>query len=132
MIFHRDPANGVDPNELVIRIQPDEGVALTVAAKVPGPDLGLQPVGLDFRYGEVFGGEPPEAYERLLLDAVHGDSTLYARADWVEQAWSLLGPVLDSWAHDGVPAPYLYEAGSWGPPEADSFIARDSGSWRTP
>ena len=132
MIFHRDPSNGVDPNELVIRIQPDEGVALTVVAKMPGPDLKLLPVGLDFRYGEVFGGEPPEAYERLLLDAVHGDSTLYARADWVEQAWSLLGPVLDAWAHDGTPTPYLYEAGSWGPPEADSFIARDSGSWRTP
>ena len=69
MIFHRDPAGGVDPNELVIRIQPDEGVALTVAAKMPGPDLKLLPVGLDFRYGEVFGAEPPEAYERLLLDA---------------------------------------------------------------
>jgi len=132
MIFHRDPAGGVDPNELVIRIQPDEGVALTVAAKVPGPDLKLLPVGLDFRYGEVFGAEPPEAYERLLLDAVHGDSTLYARADWVEQAWALLGPVLDAWAHDGAPAPYLYESGSWGPAEADSFIARDGGSWRTP
>jgi len=132
MIFHRDPAGGVDPNELVIRIQPDEGVALTVAAKVPGPDLKLLPVGLDFRYGEVFGAEPPEAYERLLLDAVHGDSTLYARADWVEQAWLLLGPVLDAWAHDGSPLPYLYEAGSWGPPEADSFITRDGGAWRTP
>ena len=132
MIFHRDPAGGVDPNELVIRIQPDEGVALTVAAKVPGPDLKLLPVGLDFRYGEVFGAEPPEAYERLLLDAVHSDSTLYARADWVEQAWSLLGPVLDAWAHDGAPAPYLYEASTWGPPEADAFIARDGGAWRTP
>jgi len=67
-----------------------------------------------------------------LLDAVHGDSTLYARADWVEQAWWLLEPVLDAWAQDGAPAPYLYEAGTWGPPEADSFIARDGGSWRTP
>ena len=132
MIFHRDPAGGVDPNELVIRIQPDEGVALTVAAKMPGPDLKLLPVGLDFRYGEVFGAEPPEAYERLLLDALHGDSTLYARADWVEQAWSLLSPVLDAWAQDGAPSPYLYETGSWGPPEADSFIARDGGGWRTP
>jgi len=132
MIFHRDPAGGVDPNELVIRIQPDEGVALTVAAKMPGPDLKLLPVGLDFRYGEVFGAEPPEAYERLLLDAVHGDSTLYARSDWVEQAWSLLGPVLDAWTHDGAAGPYLYEAGTWGPPEADSFIARDGGAWRTP
>ena len=131
MIFHRDPA-GVEPNELVIRIQPDEGMALTVAAKMPGPDLKLLPVGLDFRYGEVFGAEPPEAYERLLLDAVHGDSTLYARADWVEQAWSLLGPVLDAWAQDAAPAPYLYEAGTWGPPEAEAFIARDGGTWRKP
>jgi glucose-6-phosphate 1-dehydrogenase len=130
MIFHRDPAS--DPNELVIRIQPDEGMALTVAAKTPGPDLKLGPVGLDFRYGEVFGAEPPEAYERLLLDAVHGDSTLYARADWVEKAWSLLGPVLDAWSQASAPAPHLYEAGSWGPAEADAFIARDGGGWRKP
>ena len=132
MIFRRDPASGLEPNELVIRIQPDEGAALTVAAKVPGPELKLLPVGLDFRYGQVFGAEPPDAYERLLLDAMHGDSTLYARADWVEQAWWLLGPVLDAWAHDGAAEPYLYEAGSWGPPEAESFIARDRGAWRTP
>jgi glucose-6-phosphate 1-dehydrogenase len=131
MIFHRDPA-GVEPNELVIRIQPDEGMALTVAAKTPGPDLKLGPVGLHFRYGEVFGAEPPEAYERLLLDAVHGDSTLYARADWVEKAWWLLGPVLDAWIQAPASAPYLYEANSGGPPEADAFIARDGGAWRKP
>jgi glucose-6-phosphate 1-dehydrogenase len=131
MIFHRDRA-GVEPNELVIRIQPDEGMALTVAAKTPGPDLRLGPVGLDFHYGEVFGAEPPEAYERLLLDAVHGDSTLYARADWVEKAWSLLGPVLDAWAQESAASPHLYEAGSWGPAEADAFIARDAGPWRRP
>jgi glucose-6-phosphate 1-dehydrogenase len=131
MIFHREPV-GVEANELVIRIQPDEGMALTVVAKTPGPDLKLGPVGLDFHYGEVFGAEPPEAYERLLLDAVHGDSTLYARADWVEHAWLLLGPVLDAWAQASTPAPHLYEAGSWGPAEADLFIARDGGSWRKP
>ena len=131
MIFHRDPS-GVEPNELVIRIQPDEGMALTVAAKTPGPELKLGTVGLDFRYGEVFGAEPPEAYERLLLDAVHGDSTLYARADWVEHAWSLLGPVLDAWAQDSAAQPYLYEAGSWGPAEAYAFISRDGGAWRKP
>src|SRR5436309_3280499 len=131
MIFHREPA-GVEPNELVIRIQPDEGMALTVAAKAPGPELKLLPVGLDFRYGEVFGAEPPEAYERLLLDAVHGDSTLYARADWVEQAWWLLGPVIDAWAQDSAPPPHVYEAGTWGPAEADSFISHDGGSWRKP
>jgi glucose-6-phosphate 1-dehydrogenase len=131
MIFRGD-SPGVAPNELVIRIQPDEGLSLTVAAKTPGPDLNLGPVGLDFRYGEVFGAEPPEAYERLLLDALHGDSTLYGRADWVEKAWALLGPVLDAWAQASAAPPHLYEAGSWGPAEADAFIARDGGGWRQP
>jgi glucose-6-phosphate 1-dehydrogenase len=131
MIFRRGPA-AVEPNTLVIRIQPDEGMALTVAAKTPGPDLKLGPVRLDFRYGEVFGGEPPEAYERLLLDAIHGDATLYARGDWVEQAWQLLAPVLEAWAGDPAVPLHAYEAGSWGPAEADGFIARDGGRWRAP
>jgi glucose-6-phosphate 1-dehydrogenase len=91
----------------------------------------LAPVTLDFKYGEVFGGEPPEAYERLLLDAIHGDATLYARGDWVEHAWTLLQPVLDAWSRPiaGLPT---YESGSWGPPDADAFIARDGGGWRRP
>ncbi len=131
LIFRRSPA-GVEANSLVIRIQPDEGMALTVAAKTPGPDLRLGPVRLDFRYGEVFGGEPPEAYERLLLDAIHGDATLYAPGDWVEKAWQLLGPVLDVWGEAPGPPLYPYEAGSWGPAEADAFIARDGGAWRRP
>jgi glucose-6-phosphate 1-dehydrogenase len=136
--FHRTPHlifrrgnSTVAPNVLVIRIQPDEGIALTVAAKTPGPDLALSPVTLDFHYGEVFGGEPPEAYERLLLDAIHGDATLYARGDWVEHAWALLQPVLDAWGRTPAGLP-LYEAGSWGPPEADAFISRDGGTWRQP
>ena len=131
MIFQRDPA-GVEANTLVIRIQPDEGMALTVAAKTPGPDLTLSPVRLDFRYGEVFGGESPEAYERLLLDAIHGDATLYLRGDGVAQAWKLLTPVLEAWARDPAVPLFAYEASSWGPAEADAFIARDGGSWRTP
>src|SRR6059036_1261343 len=131
LIFHRSPT-GVEANSLVIRIQPDEGMALTVAAKTPGPDLRLGPVRHDFRYGEVFGGEPPEAYERLLLDAIHGDATLYARGDWVEKAWQLLGPVLDAWGEAAGPPLYPYEAGSWGPAEAEAFIARDGGAWRRP
>jgi len=126
LIFRRHPA-GVDPNLLVIRIQPDEGVALRVLAKVPGPDLRLGPVTLDFRYTEVFGGQAPEAYERLLLDAIHGDATLYAPGDWVELAWALLAPVLEAWDADRVPLA-TYEAGSWGPPEADRFIAGE-GDW---
>jgi len=130
MIFRRDRTS-VDPNVLVIRIQPDEGIALTVAAKEPGPDLKLGPVTLAFKYDEVFGGEPPEAYERLLLDAVHGDATLYARGDWVEQAWGLLDPVLEAWGRGPASLP-TYDAGSWGPAEADALIARDGGAWRRP
>ncbi len=130
MIFRRGQA-GVEGNTLAIRIQPDEGIALTVAAKTPGPDLKLAPVMLDFHYGEVFGAEPPEAYERLLLDAIHGDATLYARGDWVERAWAFLEPVLAAWARRPATLP-TYEAGTWGPPEADEFIARDDGVWRQP
>jgi glucose-6-phosphate 1-dehydrogenase len=131
MIFRRSP-EGVDANELVIRIQPDEGIALTVVAKTPGPDVKLGPVTLDFDYNEVFGGQSPEAYERLLLDAIHGDATLYARGDWVEQAWGILMPVLEAWQHGPAPAFPNYEAGSWGPAEADAFIAQDRRAWRQP
>ncbi|HEU5197438.1 MAG TPA: glucose-6-phosphate dehydrogenase [Methylomirabilota bacterium] len=130
MIFRRGSVS-VDPNLLVIRIQPDEGISLIVEAKEPGPDLKISPVTLDFKYHEVFGGEPPEAYERLLLDAIHGDATLYARGDWIEQAWRLTQPILDHWARTPGPLPQ-YEAGSWGPPEAEAFIARNGGKWRRP
>ena len=130
MIFRRGSVS-VDPNLLVIRIQPDEGISLIVEAKEPGPDLKISPVTLDFKYHEIFGGEPPEAYERLLLDAIHGDATLYARGDWIEQAWRLTQPILDHWAKTPGPLPQ-YESGSWGPTEADAFIARNGGKWRRP
>jgi glucose-6-phosphate 1-dehydrogenase len=136
--FHRTPhfifrrgAVSAGPNVLVIRIQPDEGIALVVDAKEPGPDLKLSPVTLDFKYHEVFGGEPPEAYERLLLDAIHGDATLYARGDWIEQAWALTAPVLEHWERTPGPLPQ-YDAGTWGPADADAFIARDGGRWHRP
>ena len=130
MIFRRGTVP-VDPNLLVIRIQPDEGISLIVEAKEPGPELKLSPVTLDFKYHEVFGSEPPEAYERLLLDAINGDATLYSRGDWIEQAWKLTEPVLNHWARTPGPLPQ-YDAGSWGPPEAEAFIARDGGKWRRP
>jgi glucose-6-phosphate 1-dehydrogenase len=130
MIFRRGSVS-VEPNLLVIRIQPDEGISLQVEAKEPGPDLKISPVKLEFKYHEVFGGEPPEAYERLLLDAIHGDATLYARGDWIEQAWRLTQPILDHWGK--TPGPLAqYEAGSWGPAEADAFIARAGGRWHRP
>ncbi|PYM06864.1 MAG: glucose-6-phosphate dehydrogenase [Candidatus Rokuibacteriota bacterium] len=131
LIFRREPS-GVRPNVLVLRIQPDEGMSLTVEAKTPGPDLQLNPVTMDFHYGAVFGSGPPEAYERLLLDAIHGDATLYARGDWVEYAWAALEPVLRAWS-DGSTAKFPnYAAGSWGPAEADAFIERDGRKWRRP
>ena len=131
MIFRRDPS-GVAPNVLLIRIQPDEGIALTVIAKTPGPDMKLAPVTLDFRYGEVFGGRPPEAYERLLLDVIHGDATLFARGDWVEQAWDILAPIMEAWASTPPPQFPNYEAGTWGPPEGARIITEPSAHWRTP
>jgi glucose-6-phosphate 1-dehydrogenase len=130
MIFRRGDISA-DPNLLIIRIQPDEGISLIVEAKQPGPDLKISPVTLQFKYHDVFGGEPPEAYERLLLDAIHGDPTLYSRGDWIEQAWRLTQPILDHWATAPGPLPQ-YEAGSWGPAESDAFIARDGGKWRRP
>jgi glucose-6-phosphate 1-dehydrogenase len=89
-------------------------------------------VTLDFKYGEVFGEESPEAYERLLLDAINGDATLYARGDWVEQAWALLDPVLTAWGRTSDPSFPNYEAGAWGPTAADALVARDGGTWRNP
>jgi glucose-6-phosphate 1-dehydrogenase len=129
LIFRRNPA-GVQPNALVLRIQPDEGISLTVEAKTPGPELQLKPVTMDFRYGAVFGGETPDAYERLLLDAINGDATLYARGDWVEHAWGVLEPVLRTWADGDPPKFPNYEAGTWGPPEAETFIEREGRKWR--
>jgi len=131
MIFRRAPS-GVDPNVLVIRIQPDEGISLSVIAKKPGPDLNLSPVRLDLDYGKEFGGESPEAYERFILDAIHGDSTLYARGDWVELAWTILQPVLDGWKADTTSPLATYEAGGWGPAESDQFIGQIGERWRKP
>lgn len=130
LLFRRDPASEVEPNLLTLRIQPDEGIALTFGAKLPGPELGIRSVTMDFRYGAAFGGQPPEAYERLLLDAIHGDATLYARGDWVDAAWQLLTPLLEAWAKGPNPKFPNYEAGTWGPQEAEAFIEGDGRRWR--
>jgi glucose-6-phosphate 1-dehydrogenase len=132
LVFRRNPEILAEPNRLVLRIQPDEGMSLSFGAKLPGPDLRIKPVEMDFDYGRAFGGEPPEAYERLLLDAMKGDATLYARGDWVDMAWELLGPVLDAWTA-GDPGTFPnYEAGTWGPAEADALLERDGRRWRRP
>jgi glucose-6-phosphate 1-dehydrogenase len=132
LVFRRNPEILTEPNRLVLRIQPDEGMSLSFGAKLPGPELRIKPVEMEFDYGQAFGGEPPEAYERLLLDAMKGDATLYARGDWVMMAWELLQPVLSGWGA-GDPRKFPnYEAGTWGPAEADTLIERSGRRWRRP
>ena len=114
-----------DPNVLVIRIQPDEGSSLKINCKVPGPVSAVQPVKMDFKYGSYFGTTPPEAYERLIYDAILGDSTLFARQDEVLLSWKLLTPILKK--HRTIPT---YAAGSWGPDAADLLVKADGRHWR--
>ena len=105
-----------------------------MSSKPPGPELRVQSVKMDFSYGTSFGIEPPEAYERLLLDAMRGDATLFTRNDEIEQAWEIIDPILQLWngAEDSAPPPvYGYEAGSWGPELADNMILKVLGEpWR--
>jgi glucose-6-phosphate 1-dehydrogenase len=118
-------------NVLAIRIQPDEGISLKFDSKVPGPTVRTAPVTMEFRYATSFGAEPPEAYERLLLETMLGDSTLFARRDEVETAWTWLDPLLQAWAADPRD-PEPYSAGTWGPRPADELIERDGRKWRRP
>ncbi|GAC1547927.1 MAG: glucose-6-phosphate dehydrogenase [Polyangiales bacterium] len=118
----------MEPDVLSIRIQPDEGITLRFMAKVPGPEQLLRPVTMDFRYGTSFGETGPEAYERLLLEAMLGDATLFARNDEVKAAWEYITPLLEAWK--AMPAPEPYPAGSWGPESADALMHRDDRHWR--
>lgn len=130
LLFPSDGEN-LQPNFLIMRIQPDEGISLKFGAKLPGQRIRIRQVSMDFQYGTSFGARSPEAYERLLLDAMLGDSTLYARGDFVELSWQLVMPVLESW-QKGISPLAAYPAGAWGPPEADEFIERDGRRWRRP
>ena len=119
-----------EPNLLAMRIQPDEGILLRFGAKVPGLGIDVRAVNMDFTYGSAFNVDSPDAYETLILDALLGDASLFTRADEVEQAWSVVTPIIDAWA-DGPPPEFPdYEAGSWGPKAADELLARDGIRWR--
>jgi glucose-6-phosphate 1-dehydrogenase len=130
VLFNKDAAQG-GPNVLVIRIQPDEGISLRIQAKRPGGAVRVEPVKMDFHYGTSFGKASPEAYERLLLDAMSGDATLFARRDEVEGAWRFIDRIEAAWHDNPSPPPLCeYPAGSWGPQEADALLKADGRSWR--
>ncbi len=129
-VLFQQPGQKNDPNVLAMRIQPNEGIALKINCKVPGPSSPIQPVKMDFRYSSYFGQSPPEAYERLIWECILGDNTLFARSDEVEQSWKILTPVLENWAaHPPKDFPN-YASGEWGPKKADEMIARDGRAWR--
>jgi glucose-6-phosphate 1-dehydrogenase len=132
ILFNADPEGPLDPTVLSIRIQPDEGFALLINSKIPGPRIRIYPVKMDFRYGATFGNVSPEAYERLLLDVMAGDQTLFMRRDSVEAAWRFVEPIIDRWAEQKTGSIPTYPAGEWGPPEADRLIASDGRKWRNP
>ena len=131
VLFNRDVDHPLEPNILTLRIQPNEGFSLRQSAKVPGPKGRIEPVEMDFQYGEGFGDAvSPEAYERLLLDVLAGDATLYQRRDAVEAAWEWIMPILETWETSGERWLPEYDAGSWGPVEADRLIEAPGRRWR--
>jgi glucose-6-phosphate 1-dehydrogenase len=128
-LFEADTEGAGGANLLILRIQPNEGASLAFQAKVPGSRRRLQEVRMDFRYGTAFAAPPPEAYERLLLDVMLGDPSLFTRTDEVDNSWRFVDDILAAWSR-GVAPPVTYPAGTWGPPEADRLIARDGFAWR--
>lgn len=119
------------PNTLIFRIQPKEAISLRFNTKRPGMQYQIHPVTMDFAYEEAFGAKLPEAYERLLLDVIRGDNTLFTRDDELEEAWRFVDPVLRHWEGDAV-EPHFYSAGSWGPNESDRLLAASGHGWRKP
>jgi glucose-6-phosphate 1-dehydrogenase len=127
--FAETAAEHLRPNVLLIQVQPDEGISLAIAAKVPGQGMSIRTVHMDFLYGGAFRTGLPEAYERLILDTLLGDATLFTRADEVEEQWSLVDAIVAAWRRDRPSFPN-YAAGTWGPPSANELIGRDGRSWR--
>jgi glucose-6-phosphate 1-dehydrogenase len=130
-IFKRISPTAIAPNLLVVNVQPDEGISVRFEAKLPGSRMQLAPVMMNFRYGSAFGMPVPEAYETLLLDAMLGDPTLFARHDFVEASWALITPIHRAWQASGAKDIPVYEAGEWGPREADAMMKAGHCRWRT-
>jgi glucose-6-phosphate 1-dehydrogenase len=132
LAFSQDGSLGVKPNQLVLTLQPNEGVTLQLGAKIPGTRMVIRPVNMEFLYGTSFLSQSPEAYERLIMDAMRGDPTLFTRNDEVEAQWRICDPIVKYWrpAHPQTPGPLeQYEAGSQGPRVAEEIL-RNGNSWR--
>jgi glucose-6-phosphate 1-dehydrogenase len=127
--FDQDGAEGVRPNTLVLGVQPNEGVSLSLGAKIPGTRMKIRAVNMEFLYGTAFLSQSPEAYERLILDAMRGDATLFTRNDEVEAQWRICDPIVKAWEQDKKTPLARYEAGTQGPAEA-STILRGEDRWR--
>jgi glucose-6-phosphate 1-dehydrogenase len=131
-MFPLPPGARIRNNFLAICVQPDEGMHLRFEAKVPDTAAELRSVDMEFHYAEGFEGiEIPEAYERLLLDALNGDASLFARSDGIELSWRIIDPVVRGFEGDEAPPLGIYERGSWGPPSADELLERDGRSWQS-
>jgi glucose-6-phosphate 1-dehydrogenase len=129
LAFQSRGSVGVQANQITLTLQPDEGVSVSLGAKIPGAQMRIRPVNMEFRYGTSFMSESPEAYERLILDAMRGDATLFTRGDEIEALWAIIDPILTAW-HDDTTTPIpIYPAGSAGPAEADALVEGD-GRWR--
>ena len=127
--FASAEARGLLPNSLILRIQPDEGICLEFGAKVPGQGFTVRSVAMDFSYADTFEEKPHDGYERLILDALIGDPTLFIRSDEAEAAWKVCDPILTAWADDAGPVAH-YAAGTWGPQQASRLLDRDGRRWR--
>lgn len=130
IMFNADRKHPLEPNVLALSIQPNEGLSMRIATKLPGPKVRIYPVMMDFRYGSTFGERSPEAYERLLVDVMAGDATLFMRRDSVESSWIWIQDILDGWEEQNTRWLPEYEAGAWGPVEADRLIETDHRKWR--
>jgi glucose-6-phosphate 1-dehydrogenase len=128
LAFKQQGSLGVEPNQLVLTVQPNEGVSLSLVAKIPGARMSVRPVNMEFLYGTSFMSQSPEAYERLIMDTMRGDATLFARNDEVEAAWAICDPILQAWKDSDEKLPQ-YESGSAGPKEADDLLL-DAHKWR--
>jgi len=128
--FEHTATEELGQNAIVIRVQPDEGVTLRFGSKVPGAQMEVRDVTMDFGYGSSFTEASPEAYERLILDVLLGEPPLFPRHEEVELSWRILDPLMEHWARNGKPE--QYPAGTWGPPSAHEMLARDGRTWRMP